>query len=105
MTLTLILVAACLLVMVGTRVLQNRPTGAEAEARKRAERRQAQKQFANTVTEPDWPACAKTEVLEFDDKYDGRGDLTEEQLRTIDAIFDNHEPAFVAEDPWKSHRG
>ena len=66
-------------------------------ARARARQREEERAFADTTPAHD-PYCSSLEFaiadgLEVDDRYDGRGKLTDEQINAIGLIFDGYRPA------------
>lgn len=69
-----------------------------ANVKSRADARAAERQFADTEPEND-PYRSSVDfqtamhAVEVDDRYDGRGDLTDAQSSTISLIFDGFKPS------------
>lgn len=84
---------------------RSQPTVADniAAARERAAEKARIRAFAPTQPFDDFvPILQQPEAIEIDDKYDGRGALTADQLRIIDLIMSNTGKVETVEmpDPW-----
>ena len=75
----------------------NAKTKRIVNSRSRALSRITGRQFADTEPFND-PYCSSIDtvyVMEIDDKFDGRGKLTTEQIDTISLIFDGYRPGIT----------
>lgn len=66
-------------------------------SRNRSLARTTERQYADTEPHHDpfrtsMEFHRATDVMEMDDRFDGRGDLTQEQIETIGLIFDGYRP-------------
>ncbi len=87
--------------------MRNKPSQSNiADARNRAAEKARIRAYAPTQPFDDFvPILSSVEATEICDKYDGRGELTDEQRRIIDLVMNDVEPdkveTIVMPDPWK----